>query len=260
MGNQTVDAREVKTQHPSNADAEIDLVEVFYLMWQNLWTILLCLFAGAAAAFAFTYFLITPTYKASASIYIVSASNNSLVNLTDLQLGTQLTKDYQELLVSRPLLEDVIANLSLPSDYKALEKQVSITNTSDTRILKITVTDTDPQRAADIANELVRQASIYLPKVMETEAPNLVESAVPPTGKAAPSYSKNTMLGGMLGAVICCGILLVRYLLNDTFMTPDDLVKYLGVQPLATIPEADLGDFNRMEKHHKKRKKKEAER
>ena len=46
MGNQTVDAREVKTQHPSNADAEIDLVEVFYLMWQNLWKILLCLFAG----------------------------------------------------------------------------------------------------------------------------------------------------------------------------------------------------------------------
>ena len=179
MGNQTVDAREVKTQHPSNADAEIDLVEVFYLMWQNLWKILLCLFAGAAAAFAFTYFLITPTYKASASIYIVSASDNSLVNLTDLQLGTQLTKDYQELLVSRPLLEDVIANLSLPTDYKALGEQVSITNTSDTRILKITVTDTDPQRAADIANELVRQASIYLPKVMETEAPNLVESAVP---------------------------------------------------------------------------------
>ena len=52
----------------------------------------------------------------------------------------------------------------------------------------------------------------------------------------------------------------MRYLLNDTFMTPDDLVKYLGVQPLATIPEADLGDFNRMEKHRKKRKKKEAER
>ena len=264
MGNQTVDAREVKTQHPSNADAEIDLVEVFYLMWQNLWKILLCLFAGAAAAFAFTYFLITPTYKASASIYIVSASNNSLVNLTDLQLGTQLTKDYQELLVSRPLLEDVIANLSLPSDYKALEGQVSITNTSDTRILKITVTDTDPQRAHNLtaACGLVMASELRACGVDFTFAPCLDldygQSAV--IGKAAPSYSKNTMLGGMLGAVICCGILLVRYLLNDTFMTPDDLVKYLGVQPLATIPEADLGDFNRMEKHRQKRKKKEAER
>ena len=161
--------------------------------------------------------------------------------------------------MSRPLLEDVIANLNLPGDYKALENQIAIANASDTRILKITVTDTDPQRAADIANELVRQASIYLPKVMETDAPNLVESAVPPTGKAAPSYSKNTMLGGILGAVICCGILLLRYLMNDTFVTPDDVVKYLGVQPLATIPEADLGDFNRIEKHRRKRKKKEAE-
>ena len=51
------------------------------------------------------------------------------------------------------------------------------------------------------------------------------------------------MLGGMLGAVICCGILLVRYLLNDTFLTPDDLVKYLGVQPLATIPGSGSGRF-----------------
>ena len=109
-----------------------------------------------------------------------------MVNLTDLQIGAQLTADYQELLVSRPLLEDVIKNLDLKDadgekamSTAALRGMIEITNTSDTRILKITVTSPDPQESADIANELVNQACIYLPQIMETDEPNLVEEAVP---------------------------------------------------------------------------------
>lgn len=135
-------------------EATIDLVEVFYLLWGHILQIIACFLVGAILAFGFTYFVVTPTYQASASIYVVSASNDSIVNLTDLQVGSQLTADYQELMLSRPLLQDVIRNLELEVDYKAIAQQISITNTNDTRILKITVTDTDPQQAADIANEL----------------------------------------------------------------------------------------------------------
>ena len=235
------------------ANDEIDLVEVFYLFWGHAWQIILCLILGAAAAFGVTRFLIAPLYEATSSIYIVSASNNSVVNLTDLQIGAQLTADYQELMLSRPLLEDVIENLELtnaegePMTTRALEDMITITNATDTRILAITVTSPDPQQAADIANELVEQACIYLPQIMETDEPNLVEEAIVPTQKASPSTARNVVLGGMLGAILCCGVLLVRYLMNDTFMTPDDIQRYFGVQPLATIPEADLGDFGRQE-------------
>lgn len=229
-------------------EATIDLVEVFYLLWGHILQIIACFLVGAILAFGFTYFVVTPTYQASASIYVVSASNDSIVNLTDLQVGSQLTADYQELMLSRPLLQDVIRNLELEVDYKAMAQQISITNTNDTRILKITVTDTDPQQAADIANELVKQACVYLPKIMETEPPNLVEDAVVPSHKASPSYSKNTVLGALLGAILCCGVLLVQYLMNDTFMTPDDISRYFGVQPLATIPEGDLGNAKETKK------------
>ena len=79
------------------AEDEIDLVELFYLLWGHAWQIILCLVVGAGIAFGVTKFLITPKYEATSSIYIVSASNNSVVNLTDLQIGAQLTADYQEL-------------------------------------------------------------------------------------------------------------------------------------------------------------------
>lgn len=250
--------QEPKVWPAQDSTTEIDLVEVFYLLWGNILKILACVVAGAVLAFGFTFFFVTPKYQASASIYIVSASNDSIVNLTDLQIGAQLTADYQELMLSRPLLQDVIRNLKLDTTYKSLARQISITNTSDTRILKITVIDADPQLAADIANELVKQACIYLPKIMETESPNLVEDAVVPSQKSSPSYSRNTVLGALLGAVLCCGVLLVRYLMNDTFVTPDDIAKYFGTQPLATIPEGNFpGEYRRKKEifkgeHHKK--------
>lgn len=220
----------------------IDLVELFYTLWCQAWKIFLCLVLGAAVSFGWTHFWVTPLYTADSSIYIVSASNKSVVDLTDLQIGAQLTADYRELMYSRPLLEDVIKNLDLELTVSELSKMIQITNTSDTRILKITATSSDPNQAADIANELVKQACIYLPQIMETEEPNLVERAIPPKVKSSPSYSKNIILGGLLGAVLCCGVLVVRYLLDDTFKSPDDISRYFGVQPLAVIPEADLGD------------------
>lgn len=254
---------------PTNWDAghtegevEIDLVDLFYVLWGHFWQILICLVLGALIALGITKFLITPMYEATSSIYIVSASNNSVVNLTDLQIGAQLTADYQELMLSRPLLEDVIDNLGLKDakgdeamPVKTLRDMVKITNASDTRILKITVTSPDPQESADIANELVNQACIYLPQIMETEEPNLVEEAIEPTEKSSPSYTKNTLIGGFLAACLCCAVLIVRYLLNDTFMTPDDIAKVFGVQPLATIPEAETGEYGRERKtRHDNRK------
>ena len=88
-------------------------MELFYLLWGHAWQIILCLILGAGLALGYTKLLVTPLYQATSSIYIVSASNNSVVNLTDLQIGAQLTADYQELILSRPLLEDVIENLEL---------------------------------------------------------------------------------------------------------------------------------------------------
>lgn len=258
MENQAINQPEAQIAQRQNDDDVIDLVELFYVLWGHAWQIILCLIAGAAIAFAYTYFLVTPLYKATSSIYIVSASNNSVVNLTDLQIGAQLTADYQELMRSRPLLEDVIENLDLDMSTSALSSMISITNTSDTRILKITVTSPDPQESADIANELVNQACIYLPDIMETDEPNLVEEAIPPTYKSSPSYAKNLVLGGLIGAILCCGVLVLRYLMNDTFVTPDDVSRYLGVQPLAVIPEADLGEFNQENKKGRLLKRKGA--
>ena len=242
-------------------DNVVDLVELFDLLWGHAWQLALGMVLGAAVALGATWFLIPPRYEAAASIYIVSASNHAVVDLTDLQIGAQLTADYQELLLSRPLMEDVIQQLGLKElpggqalPVEKLREMIQITNTPDTRILKITVTSLAPRQSADIANQLVEQASVYLPRIMGTEKPRLVEAAIPPESKSSPSYAKNSVLGGLLGAVLWAVVLILGHLMNDTFVTPEDVERYLGIQPLAAIPEGNLEMRRRKSKHHTGRK------
>ena len=193
----------VVVENPGSDDTEIDLVELFYVFLNRIWLLVMCLVIGGAAAFAWTACFIKPVYKTSAELYVVSASNNSVVNLADLQLGSAVKSDYMELMLSRPVLEKVIENLNLNKSVKQLQKMISITNKSDTRILQIITTSTDPQLATDVANELATQAILMLPEIMENEPPNLVSTALFPTAPAGPSIVKNTLLGA--GIMLAAG-------------------------------------------------------
>ena len=226
----------VVVENAGSDDTEIDLVELFYVFLNRIWLLVICMAIGGAAAFAWTACFIKPVYKTSAEIYVVSASNNSVVNLTDLQIGNTVKNDYMELMLSRPVLEKVIESLNVNKTVSEIRSMVSITNKTDTRILQIAATSTDPQLATDVANELATQSILLLPEIMENEPPNLVSTALFPTAPAGPSIVKNTLLGAILGFVLCGAVLVVIFLSDRSFKGADDMQKYFGMMPLAVVP------------------------
>ena len=230
-------------------EIEIDLVELFYVLWERIGTILFCAFFGAVIAFCYTYFLVTPLYTATAKMYILSSSNNSVVNLSDLQISSSLRSDYQELLTSRPVMEKVIASLGLDYSYEELAHMVTITNPKDTRILNVMVTTPSAQLSADIANQLVLQGQQDLPAIMKSEEPSIFENAIVPATKSSPSFAKNTLIGALLAALLYCAFVIFRFVTNDTIVTPDDIYRAFGVQPLATIPEGKITGFGKSGKY-----------
>ena len=237
----------------NDTEDEIDLLELWYLFLDKLKFIILFAVIGCLIAGSFTYFLIAPKYQATARLYIVSASNDSLVNLTDLQIGTNLTSDYKVLVLARPVLESVIKNLGLedttPDDLK---KMININNPSSTRILEITATTTDPKLSKDIANEMAKVSRIWLPEVMETATPNIAEDAVTPERKSSPSLKKNALIGGVALAALYFGICVVVYLMNDTVRSAEEFEKYFGIVPLASVPEDDSVDYGDSDSKRKK--------
>ena len=98
---------------------EIDLLELVRAFWHRMWLILLAAIAGGGIAWAYSRYILTPQYEATAMLYVLS-KETTLTSLADLQLGSQLTKDYQVLITSRPVLEEVIDSLELDITYKKL--------------------------------------------------------------------------------------------------------------------------------------------
>lgn len=169
-------------------------------------------------------------------IYILNKQDSSNTNVTytysDLQAGTQLVKDYSELIKSRFVLEAVIEQLNLPLSYEQLSGKVTVSTPADTRVISIAVTDSNPVAAMKIANAIRETASTHIRNVMDIEAVNIVETANVPTHKASPSAGKNTVLGGMLGILIVAAIVILSHLMNDTIQTEEDVENILEFPPL----------------------------
>ncbi len=221
---------------PEN-EKEIDLREIAGYLLHWLWLILVIGLLFAAGAFAYSSFILKPQYVSTTKVYVLNRNNQS-DNLTyaDTQLSTLLTKDFKELIISRFVLETVIEELGLEESYEQLAGKISVSNTSDTRIIGISVEDYDPARAQYIANAVREVAAIHIRAVMDIEAVNVVDEANLPTVPSKPSKKKITGLGFLIGVALISGILVLRFFLDDSITSSEDVEKYLGITTLAVIP------------------------
>lgn len=216
-------------------EIEIDLLELFMALKRKFWLILLITVLGGGIAGAFSKFVLTPQYTSTAMVYILS-KETTLTSLADLQIGSQLTKDYAVIVTSRPVLEEVIENLGMNITYKDLKEKITIDNPKDTRILSISAKDPDPQMAKVIADEVAGTASSYIGDIMEMIPPKMIEDGEVPLEKTSPSNTKNALIGAFAGFALVCGIIVLEVLMNDTIRTEDDVDKYLDLTVLAMVP------------------------
>ncbi len=219
----------------------IDLRELFFRLLAKWKEIACCAVIGFVAAFMITKILITPLYESTAQVYALGRSD-SVINFSDLQLGSSLTKDYVAVFDVWEVHDKVIETLDLDPGkytYTALRKMLTISNPNDTRIIEITVTSDDPELAAAMANAYANVGSSYIAESMSTDKPNIMSSARVPEKPKSPVLSKNCIIGFLLGAFLMVGIVTVQTLLDDKVKTPEDIRKYVNLTTLAVVPIDD---------------------
>ena len=219
-----------------NDEIEINLQELFYVLWNNALVIILAAVLCATIAFAYTKFFVTPMYKSTTSIYVLNKQNQSTLTSSDLSASTQLTYDYSRLIKSRAVAEEVIKRLHLDVSADTLIKRISTSTPNNSRIINISVLDEDPATAKKIADSVRNEAAIKIQVVTACDAVNMVDEANLPSKKSSPSYSKNVLIGGAFGGALAVGIIVLKYILDDTIKTAEDVEKYLGLSTLGSIP------------------------
>ena len=235
-------------------EEEIDLVWLFYALFRKIWLIVAVAVLFACGTAGYTFFRVAPTYT-STSTMLVLTKETTLTSLADIQIGSQLTKDYSLLIKSRPVLEEVIDNLGLKTHYKNLEETIAIENPDDTRLLYISVTLNDAKMAKTVVDELSAVSAVFIADKMEVAPPKIIEEGEISGTKTGPNVAKNAMLGFLAGAVLVCVIVIVLELLNDTVQTEDDVERYLGIPTLAVVPNKGIDQKNEKVKMGTKKRK-----
>lgn len=216
-------------------EVQIDLLELFYALKKRIWIIVAATVIGGGITGAYSAFVMIPQYTSTATVYVLS-KETTLASLADLQIGSQLTKDYTVIMTSRPVLQAAIDRLNLDIDYRDLRKKIVINNPPDTRILTLSVRDSDPYMARALVNEIAFTAAAYIGDIMEMIPPKVIEDGELPTIRTSPILKKNVLIGALTGMLLVSGVLIVRVLLNDTIKTEEDIERYLKLSSLAVVP------------------------
>lgn len=222
-------------QRPSQPEVKtIDLIGLFFAILEKFWLVVICALVGALLM-GWMADRSGTTYTATAKLFIVDTSSGS-INISNLQLGTVLTLDYQEVFKTWEVHEMVIKELDLPYSYAQMQSMLTVTNPQDTRILYITVRYPDAKMAADIANAYAKSAKTFIINTMRGEEPSDFSIALEPSTGYQVSKASRMVMGFMLGSVLAVGLITFLFVLDNRPRSPETIETYGGIPTLAVFP------------------------
>ena len=216
---------------------EIDVLALLRTIWRKKFLILLTAILTTGLAFAYSAFLATPQYDSTTRLYVVnqSSDNGAVITNQDLQAGSFLVQDYKEIILSQDVLKNVTTTLGITND---IEEKITVDIPVDTRILSITVRDSDPNQAATIANTLRDEAAKKIIEVTKVSDVTTLEAALPAENPSTPQTKRNLVLGFVAGAFLATALVLVLEVLDDRVKRPQDIEEGLGRTLLGVVPQA----------------------
>lgn len=222
-----------------NASIEIDVLYLLRKLWSKKFFIVFVGLLVGTIALLGSVFFIKPKYTSTTRIYVVSRSSDTSLTNQDLQAGSYLVNDYKEVSTSSEVLSSVIDQEKLSMSAGELSKEIAVTIPTDTRVISISVTDTDAQRACDIANTVREVAAEKIKAVTKVDDVTTLESATKPSHPSSPNVKKNAVIGALAGVFLAIVGILVAEVLDDRVRRPEDIEETLGMTLLGVVPDID---------------------
>lgn len=235
-------------QKPMNEvnEMEIDLGRCLSAVMSKAWLVTIISLLGAAIMFAVTHFLITPQYQSTAMFYVnnnsLSIGNASLsISSSDLVTSRGLVDSYIVILNTRETLDEVIEYAQSDLSVGQLKGMISAGAVNETEIFRVTVTSPDPAQAELLANAITQVLPQRIGTIIEGSSAKIVDTAVEASSPSSPSYTKNILIGFLLGFMMTVGMIVVREIFDIMVRSDEDIAEVCEHPVLATVPDLTAG-------------------
>ena len=223
---------------------ELDLKELFSMFWNKKAEIVFITLILMVVGIIYSYFYITPVYTAKTDLVLVQSSStvsqtgDSAITSTDITMNSKLVSTYSELIKRNAVFGQVATNLNI-SDEEAekIKNNISVNSAKDTEIIEIKVTNEDPNKAADVANEIAKVFSEKIVEIYNISNIYLLDRAQAPEKPSNVNHMKDIVIFAFIGLVIAAAYVLVANMLDNTIKTEEDIEKLTGLVVLTAIPD-----------------------
>ena len=224
-----------------NDETTIDLLEVLKTLLRKAWLIILCAVLGAVIAFGITKFAVKPTYRTSITVYVNNrVEEGKALSQSDLNAAAKLVDTYSAIIRSDTVMKGVTEKTGISMEPGSIRSKVSAKAVNNTEVFNVFVTDTDPVRAANIANGIADVFPGIVSDIVSGSSAKIIDRAMVPKERYAPSYKRNAVFGAAVGFLAMAAFVLIRAFMDDSITSPADL-ENLGYPLLAVIPDLKEG-------------------
>lgn len=237
-----MDERE-KIQHD---EIEIDIGRIFHSVMERIWRVIIVSVLCAAMVFGYTYYCVTPQYQSSAMFYVNNNSfsvGDAALSITsgDLVTSRGLVDSYIVILKTRETLNEVIDYAGVDLTYGQVSGMITAAAVNETEIFRVTVTNPDPQEAEKIANAIAYILPKRIGNIIDGTSAKIVDSAVVPAGPSSPSYTKNGVIGFLIGFLLCAGSIALKEIFDTTIRSEEDIEQVCAHPVLSAVPNMQGG-------------------
>lgn len=218
----------------------LDLREVFHIIWKKLWIIVLITILSTAVSGAASYFLLTPSYEATATIIIGNSSKTAEeygYDYSDVLMFQQLAKTYGEIAESRTVAKNAARKLGQDITPEEVKSKITVSIGTETQIMGITATSTSREDAQQTANTVSNAFVEEAMRIFPSGNVQVMDRAILPLSPSSPRPMLNMAIAFFLGLMVSLGIIFLKEYLDNTVKTESDIQRLLGIPVIGIIPQ-----------------------
>ena len=247
-------------------ELQVDLRLVGKALVRHLWIIMLAMLICGAGAFTYGRFFATPLYSSTTKMYVNNVSKDSLngefISSSELAAAQRLVNTYIEILKTPDTLMQVIEEAEVSYSYSELLGMISAGAINNTEVFYITVQCPVPEDAERLANTIAEVLPERIAAIVDGSSVKAVQAAILPTAPDSHSITKLVILGAFVGFIICCAVITISVLMDNTIRDEQYPTEAYGMQTLVSIPnliepersymyQFPKGDGSQKKKQHK---------
>ena len=189
-----------------------------------------------------------PLYTTYTTI-ILTKSNETQTSTTitqnDILLNQKLVETYTRIIKSKLVLDQVISETGITYTAEELGQNVAVEAYENTEMLKISVTDSDPELAASIANSIAQVFSGEVAKIYQMNNISVIDIAQVPEEVSNNTLTRDFFIALFISIFGSIGVIFIIYYFDDSIKLTDDLEEEIGMPVIAKVFKSDIGSKNR---------------